>query len=36
MQRPLCVDVEPPSLNLGNGRTSACHFAKEMLDGNFG
>jgi peptide/nickel transport system ATP-binding protein len=36
MQRPVCVDIEPPSLNLGNGRTSACHFAKEMLDGNLG
>lgn len=30
---PLCIDVEPPSLELGQGRTSACHFAKEMLDG---
>ncbi|GIH04420.1 ABC transporter ATP-binding protein [Rhizocola hellebori] len=36
VQKPICVDEEPRSLNLGNGRTSACHFAKEMLDGNLG
>jgi oligopeptide transport system ATP-binding protein len=33
MREPVCVDVVPPSLALGGGRTSACHFAKEMLDG---
>ncbi len=32
-QQPVCITDEPPSLNLGNDRTSACHFAKEMLDG---
>ena len=31
--QPICVSDEPRSLNLGNGRTSACHFAKEMLSG---
>jgi oligopeptide/dipeptide ABC transporter ATP-binding protein len=36
MQKPICVEEEPRSLNLGNDRTSACHFAKEMLDGNLG
>jgi oligopeptide/dipeptide ABC transporter ATP-binding protein len=29
----ICVTVDPPSLDLGGGRTSACHFAKELLDG---
>jgi oligopeptide/dipeptide ABC transporter ATP-binding protein len=29
----ICRTDVPPSLALGNGRTSACHFAKEMLDG---
>ncbi|HZM79533.1 MAG TPA: ABC transporter ATP-binding protein [Candidatus Limnocylindrales bacterium] len=29
----VCVDTVPASLELGGGRTSACHFAKEMLDG---
>ena len=29
----ICLTVEPPSLDLGNGRTSACHFAQEVLDG---
>jgi oligopeptide/dipeptide ABC transporter ATP-binding protein len=33
VQRPICTDVVPPALDLGAGRTSACHFAKEMLDG---
>lgn len=33
MRPPICVDVDPPSLELGSDRTSACHFAKEMLDG---
>jgi len=32
-QVPICVDTVPASLELGGGRTSACHFAKEMLDG---
>ncbi|MGW4467210.1 ABC transporter ATP-binding protein [Micromonospora sp. NPDC004704] len=29
----VCVDVVPENRNLGNGRTSACHFAQEVLDG---
>ena len=29
----ICVTTTPPLLELGNGRTSACHFAKELLDG---
>jgi peptide/nickel transport system ATP-binding protein len=32
-KQQICVDTVPPSLVLGGGRTSACHFAKEMLDG---
>ncbi|GHJ46035.1 ABC transporter ATP-binding protein [Catellatospora sp. TT07R-123] len=31
--KDVCRTDVPASLNLGNGRTSACHFAKEMLDG---
>jgi oligopeptide/dipeptide ABC transporter ATP-binding protein len=31
--RQTCLDVVPPSLELGDGRTSACHFAQEVLDG---
>ncbi len=33
VRRPICVETVPASLDLGAGRTSACHFAKEMLDG---
>ncbi|WP_329107331.1 ABC transporter ATP-binding protein [Micromonospora sp. NBC_01699] len=29
----VCVDVVPANRDLGNGRTSACHFAQEVLDG---
>jgi peptide/nickel transport system ATP-binding protein len=29
----VCVDVVPNTLVLGDGRTSACHFAQEVLDG---
>jgi oligopeptide transport system ATP-binding protein len=29
----VCVTTTPPLLELGAGRTSACHFAKELLDG---
>ena len=29
----LCRTDVPPSLALGHGRTSACHFAQEVLDG---
>ncbi|MEV0268531.1 ABC transporter ATP-binding protein [Hamadaea sp. NPDC050747] len=29
----ICVTTKPPLLDLGGGRTSACHFAKELLDG---
>ncbi|NUO56946.1 MAG: ABC transporter ATP-binding protein [Hamadaea sp.] len=29
----ICVTTRPPLLDLGGGRTSACHFAKELLDG---
>jgi oligopeptide/dipeptide ABC transporter ATP-binding protein len=32
--QPVCKTDVPPVLELGQGRTSACHFAKEMLDGN--
>ncbi|MFY1687850.1 ABC transporter ATP-binding protein [Plantactinospora sp. WMMB782] len=30
--RQECVDVVPAVRSLGNGRTSACHFAQEVLD----
>ncbi|ASW53649.1 ABC transporter ATP-binding protein [Plantactinospora sp. KBS50] len=30
--RQECLDVVPPSLDLGDGRTSACHFAQEVRD----
>jgi peptide/nickel transport system ATP-binding protein len=30
----VCTTDTPPSLALGRGRTSACHFAEEMLDGS--
>ena len=29
----LCTTTLPPSVDLGDGRTSACHFAREVLDG---
>ncbi|GAA1785551.1 ABC transporter ATP-binding protein [Luedemannella flava] len=29
----ICVEQVPPQMELGNGRTSACHFAQEVLDG---
>ena len=29
----ICVTTTPPLLELGMERTSACHFAKELLDG---
>jgi peptide/nickel transport system ATP-binding protein len=31
--RQVCVDVVPAVQELGNDRTSACHFAQEVLDG---
>ncbi|WP_051366203.1 ABC transporter ATP-binding protein [Hamadaea tsunoensis] len=31
--KDICVTDVPPLLQLGDGRTSACHFAKELLDG---
>jgi oligopeptide/dipeptide ABC transporter ATP-binding protein len=32
----VCVDVVPSNLMLGDGRTSACHFAQEVRDGRIG
>ncbi len=29
----ICRTVDPPNKDLGNGRTSLCHFAEEVLDG---
>ncbi|MGI5212109.1 ABC transporter ATP-binding protein [Plantactinospora sp. CA-290183] len=29
----VCVDTVPANRSLGGGRTSACHFAEEVLDG---
>jgi peptide/nickel transport system ATP-binding protein len=31
--QPICSAEVPPSLDLGNGRTSACFFAREVVDG---
>jgi peptide/nickel transport system ATP-binding protein len=31
--QPICRDTVPPSQDLPGGRSSACHFAKEVLDG---
>jgi oligopeptide/dipeptide ABC transporter ATP-binding protein len=31
--QPICSTTVPASLDLGNDRTSACHFAREVLDG---
>jgi peptide/nickel transport system ATP-binding protein len=32
----ICLTTVPESRDLGGGRTSACHFAKEVLDGTLG
>jgi oligopeptide transport system ATP-binding protein len=31
MAQPVCEEKVPPLLQLGHGRASACHFAKELL-----
>jgi oligopeptide transport system ATP-binding protein len=31
--QPICSQELPPDVDLGGGRTSACHFASEVLDG---
>jgi peptide/nickel transport system ATP-binding protein len=31
--QPVCQTTLPPHVDLGDGRTSACHFAREVLDG---
>ena len=33
VRQDVCAMEVPPSIDLGNGRTSACHFAREVLDG---
>ena len=33
IKQDLCAVDVPPSIDLGSGRTSACHFAVEVLDG---
>jgi oligopeptide transport system ATP-binding protein len=33
LRQDICVTDVPPLFDLGNGRTSACHFAREVLDG---
>jgi oligopeptide transport system ATP-binding protein len=32
MEVPVCREVLPPVLDLGNGRLSACHRARELVD----
>jgi len=31
--QPVCLTEQPPEVVLDGGRTSACHFAREVLDG---
>jgi oligopeptide/dipeptide ABC transporter ATP-binding protein len=33
VRQDICESDLPPSMDLGNGRSSACHFAREVLDG---
>jgi len=33
LKQDVCVHEVPPAVDLGEGRTSACHFAREVLDG---
>jgi len=33
IRQDVCTTTVPASIDLGNGRTSACHFAREVLDG---
>jgi len=33
LRQEICSVALPPSIDLGDGRTSACHFAREVLDG---
>ncbi len=30
--QPLCTEEDPPLIDIGEGRSSACHFAREILD----
>jgi peptide/nickel transport system ATP-binding protein len=31
--QPICSSIIPPTIELAGGRTSACHFAREVFDG---
>jgi oligopeptide transport system ATP-binding protein len=31
--QPLCTDQQPPLIDVGGGRRSACHFGKEVVSG---
>jgi oligopeptide/dipeptide ABC transporter ATP-binding protein len=33
IRQDVCITTLPPAIDLGQGRTSACHFAAEVLDG---
>jgi peptide/nickel transport system ATP-binding protein len=33
IRQDVCSAELPPAMDLGNGRTSACHFAREVIDG---
>ena len=33
LRQDVCTTDVPPAIDLGNGRSSACHFAREVLDG---
>lgn len=33
IRQDICTTTLPPSIDLGHGRTSACHFAEEVIDG---
>jgi oligopeptide/dipeptide ABC transporter ATP-binding protein len=32
----ICRNTDPPNVDLGGGRFSACHFAREVADGSLG
>ena len=34
IRQDVCVHEVPPAVDLGSGRSSACHFAREVLDGH--
>ncbi|MEQ1769876.1 MAG: ABC transporter ATP-binding protein [Devosia sp.] len=33
LARPICAEIDPPAIDLGNGHTAACHFAHDVAAG---